>query len=145
MSSSFLTFVINHKFSSECTRYPFNWKTPFGYLLAFLSQYIGIGVAVGGVYLQFFNLIVGSSWFFIFIAKEITKDLSTVNIHVTFLFHWQNVFMTSCKLIWRRNSKNKNARIQTLFILTQIQWDHSKFTDSFWNSIKFSNIHSLCI
>lgn len=56
---------------------PFDWRTPHGYLPAYLSQCVGGASAVLGV--QFLNFVFGSCWLFIFIAEDITKDLAAFN------------------------------------------------------------------
>lgn len=66
-------------FSFHCTRLPFDWKTPYGYLPVFISQSIGPGVAASAD-VQFLCLIFGSCWLFIFIAEDIAKDLIAFNI-----------------------------------------------------------------
>lgn len=66
--------------SSLC-RWPFDCKTPLGYLVAWLSEFAGIW-AIGGTVGTFFNLILGSCWVFIVMAEDIRKDLTTFNTDV---------------------------------------------------------------
>ena len=57
---------------------PFNWKTPFGYLVAWCGQAAGWSVVIT-VAIPHFTFCFGSSLIFIFIAKDITKDLVDFN------------------------------------------------------------------
>lgn len=59
-------------------RLPFDWHTPFGYLVAFFCQYIGSACIMTG-YIQFFSLLFGSFWLFIVIADDMTNELATLN------------------------------------------------------------------
>lgn len=59
-------------------RFPFDWKTPLGYSIAFLSQAAG-SLTILVAYIQLVNLIVGSCWIFIVIAGDITKDATAFN------------------------------------------------------------------
>lgn len=59
-------------------RYPFDWKTPAGYLVAFLAQAFGI-LCGASAFMQFLNLFFGSCWLFTFIAEDITKDSAAFN------------------------------------------------------------------
>lgn len=60
-------------------RYPFDWKSPAGYLVAWLSQFAG-GASVASIYTQFLNIFIGSCWFFTFTAEDITQDVVAFNI-----------------------------------------------------------------
>lgn len=62
-------------------RFPFDWKTPFGYLVAFALQSSGC-ICISWVYAQFTSFLFGSCWFFIFVAKDITTDFDTFNADV---------------------------------------------------------------
>lgn len=68
-------------FSSILIRYPFDWKTPFGYFVASLSQLAGI-LCLSCLYSHFFNCIFGSVWLFICIAKDVKMDLIAFNVAV---------------------------------------------------------------
>lgn len=74
---------INRKKKIICSfierRYPFDWKTPYGYLVAWLLQCVG-STTNGMIYVHFLYLVFGSSWFFIFIADDITMDMAAFNI-----------------------------------------------------------------
>lgn len=65
-------------FDFHCNRFPFEWRTPFGYFVALLGQGAGSLFAAASV-LQFLNLLFGSCWPFILIAVDITKDLEAFN------------------------------------------------------------------
>lgn len=58
---------------------PFDWTTPFGYLVAWLAQCAGI-TPVASIFGQFFNLLIGSCWLLISIAEDITQDVIAFNI-----------------------------------------------------------------
>lgn len=62
-------------------RYPFDWKTPVGYLVAWLAQHVSV-LSMGFVNIQFPNLVIGSCWFFMFVAKDIADDVSAFNLVV---------------------------------------------------------------
>lgn len=64
---------------------PFDWKTPYGFFPAYLAQCVGVAANLMP-FVQFFNFIFGSCWLFIFIAEDITKDLSAFNIITTTTF-----------------------------------------------------------
>lgn len=66
-------------FWNNSIRFPFAWKNPFGYMVAFLAQCEGC-IALATVYLHFVNLIFGSCWLFIIMAKDITKDIAAFNV-----------------------------------------------------------------
>lgn len=61
-------------------RWPFEWKAPLGYFVAWLVQSAGLTVAIL-LSIIFFNLIFGSSWLFIFMAEDITNDLTVFNAY----------------------------------------------------------------
>lgn len=84
-------------------RYPFDWKTPHTYLIAYIPQCMGNvrifhishfheifvdynhlriynQVFIGVVFAQFLNLTFGSCWLFMFIADDLGKDLTDFNI-----------------------------------------------------------------
>lgn len=60
------------------TRYPFNWKSPFGYLVASFCQYIGV-ITTANMLAHNLNLFIGSCWLFKFIANDIKNDLTAFN------------------------------------------------------------------
>lgn len=62
-------------------RFPFDWKTPCGYLVAWFTQCAGCIVGVN-IDIQFLNLVFGSCWLFIFIAEDITQDVIEFNLFV---------------------------------------------------------------
>lgn len=61
-----------------CRRWPFDWKTPFGYLMSWLIEFTGT-IIVGMIAIPCFNMIVGSCWLLIVIAKDITNDVTLFN------------------------------------------------------------------
>lgn len=70
-----------HLISFNC-RWPFDWKTPLGYLIAWLIQ--SVACAIGAITTTvFFYLIFGSCWLFIYIAEDTTKDLAAFNSDIT--------------------------------------------------------------
>lgn len=60
------------------SRLPFNWKTPFGYLIAF-SLEIASAYTMLFIALTALCLVVGSCWIFIGIVDDITNDLDRLN------------------------------------------------------------------
>lgn len=58
--------------------YPFDWKTPVGYLVAWFSQFTAFCAAFS-ISIPNISFFFGSCWLFIFVADDITKDLSTFN------------------------------------------------------------------
>lgn len=69
---------------------PFDWKTPFGYLVAWFGEYAGF-VAVLMTATPCFNVILGSSWLFIVVAYDITNDVAAFNRSVKILKHGINI------------------------------------------------------
>lgn len=68
-------------FSFVCAlfkRCPFDWRTPFRYVVVWMAQCVGAGsLIVGSV--PCLNIVFGSTWLFIVIATDITNDLITFN------------------------------------------------------------------
>lgn len=60
------------------TRLPFDWRSPLGYPVAWLSQFVGgcVGYAIA---IPFLSLFFDSCWLFIFVAEDITHDLTAFN------------------------------------------------------------------
>lgn len=59
-------------------RWPFDWRTPFGYFLAWLSQSTGVAAVTLAV-IPFYCILFGSCWLFIVIARDITADVAAFN------------------------------------------------------------------
>lgn len=59
-------------------RYPFDWKSPPGYLVAWLAQFAG-GAISGCIYGQFLSVFIASCWLFTFVAEDITQDVTAFN------------------------------------------------------------------
>lgn len=85
-------------------KWPFDWKTPFGYLVAWMGQCTG-GLCVSSIYIQFSNLLIGSCWLFICIAEYIARDVADFNSiddtvspkhqhRIKIAENWQNNFVT---------------------------------------------------
>lgn len=72
------TFVI---FVVDLGRYPFDWKTPFGYSVAIFSQCFGVTIGILN-YVQFLNFVYESCWIFITIARDLIKELVAFNTDV---------------------------------------------------------------
>lgn len=62
-------------------RMPFDWRTPYGYLPAWLVQSL-VASAESILIAQFLNFDIGNCWLFIFIAEDITNDLATFNTFI---------------------------------------------------------------
>lgn len=60
-------------------RFPFNWRTPLRYLVAWLAQSAGLSV-LASIIIHFLNLVFGSCWLFIFIVEDVTQDVVAFNI-----------------------------------------------------------------
>lgn len=69
---------LNSYFLINCIRWPFDWRTPLGYLVAYPAQCVG-NIYIAYIYVDFLNLYFGSCWLFYFIAKDIVKDLVAFN------------------------------------------------------------------
>lgn len=65
-------------------RWPFDWRTPFGYLVALIGQCAAAGSMIT-VSFPFLNMIFGSCWIFIVIAGDITNDVAAFNDTVEIL------------------------------------------------------------
>lgn len=61
-----------------CKRWPFDWKTPFGYSLAWVAQSAGLASIMITVTL-IIGIIFGSCWLFVAIAEDITNDMTAFN------------------------------------------------------------------
>lgn len=83
-------------FKSHClmTRWPFNWKTPIGYLVAWFCDSFGL-FALGLAFMPYFTYLTGSCWFFIFIADEIKTDMIAFNTEVVIVENAINPKKTS--------------------------------------------------
>lgn len=57
-----------------CRRLPFDWRTPHGFILAFLYEVITDTVA-SLTYVPLISFFVGSCWLFIAFVRDITDDL----------------------------------------------------------------------
>lgn len=57
---------------------PFEWKAPFGYLVAWFAQ-LAATVAIANFGIGFFNIVFASSWLFIVIAEDLTSDMNAFN------------------------------------------------------------------
>lgn len=64
-----------------CSRYPFDWKTPTGYLTAFVVQFFGV-ITISRILLEIRIIIFITCWLFIFIAEDITEELDAFIIAV---------------------------------------------------------------
>lgn len=58
---------------------PFDWKTPNGYFVAWLSEITGC-FATCAVEIPFNSLIFASSWLFIAINDDLTRELVAFNV-----------------------------------------------------------------
>lgn len=65
-------------------RWPFDWKTPLGYLVAWSGEFAGFEAGVI-IAVPCFNIIFGSSWLFIIIADDITNGVAAFNNSVKIL------------------------------------------------------------
>lgn len=61
-----------------CKRLPFDWRTPLGYLVAWVTQCVE-GASIVTTDVLFLGIVFGSSWLFIVIAKDITNYLDVFN------------------------------------------------------------------
>lgn len=63
--------------NSRLQRMPFSWKTPSGYMIAFLDELVSdiVGTAT---YVPLISFIVGSCWLLITFIKDISSDLSSI-------------------------------------------------------------------
>lgn len=65
-----------------CSRLmPLDWRTPFGYLMAWIAQFAGLLVVVLAT-ISLYSLIFASCWLFVTIADDITQELVAFNIDV---------------------------------------------------------------
>lgn len=60
------------------TRLPFNWKTPFGFLIAILDQAVAAYFTLLST-ASSLCILVGMSWFFIAFIEDIANDLFVLN------------------------------------------------------------------
>lgn len=64
------------------TRWPFDWRSPAGYIVAWICGNFGLASVIFG-FVPFSNYLLGSCWLFIFIADDIAEDLNEFNIVVS--------------------------------------------------------------
>lgn len=62
------------------SRSPINWKTPIGYISLLLIQFVGVFTAAL-VALPNVTFLIGSTWLFNCIAKDVTNDLAGLNVN----------------------------------------------------------------
>lgn len=62
----------------DFSRLPFDWKTPFGYSLAWFAQAVAAHSTVLHLNLVV-SFLIGSCYFVISILKDIAKDFATLN------------------------------------------------------------------
>lgn len=85
---------LNFLFFFHCTaRYPFDWKTPRGFLMAWLSQCAG-AFSLVIAYTQSTNFVFGSCWLFICIIEDIAQDVFAFNSFATTTSHKNRVELT---------------------------------------------------
>lgn len=80
----FICIFINwfHLFCSFSRLFPFDWKTPLGYFMAWLSEVIGCYAACVAI-IPVLSLIFALSWLFVTIANhDLIQDLVAFNIDV---------------------------------------------------------------
>lgn len=63
---------------NQLRRFLFNWETPVGYLLGWLTLCAGCAAGAVPTFI-FLSLVFGSCWLFIFIAEDITQDVAAFN------------------------------------------------------------------
>lgn len=76
-----VAFALNVFLFLLMERWPFEWKSPMGYLVAWLCESAGITIVITSI-VPFFSYLFGSCWLFLFVADDITKDLTAFNIDV---------------------------------------------------------------
>lgn len=62
--------------------FPFDWKTPLGYLVAWIGEFV-FTVAITKITVPFYAIIAESCWLFSLIAEDISADLATFNLLIT--------------------------------------------------------------
>lgn len=65
-------------FNFEFRRYPFEWKTPQGYFIAFSLQY-SLVLCTAHIGICNTGFITGSCWMLISLAKDIKEDIHMIN------------------------------------------------------------------
>lgn len=65
-------------------RWPFDWKAPIGYLVAWSCGFVGIA-PIAFAFAPFFTYLLGSCCLFYSIADDITKDLAAFNIDLSLI------------------------------------------------------------
>ena len=81
-------------------RFPFDWKTLFGYFFAWLTQCVGIAATVTAC-ISFFNCVFASCWLFMVIIEDITNDMAAFNNSIETLNdgHRADLMDHFCKII----------------------------------------------
>lgn len=68
---------LNEIFVTQTVRYPFDWRTPVGYLFAWIAQCMAVFGVMNTV--PIFNMIFGSSWLFYVMTGDIINDVAAFN------------------------------------------------------------------
>lgn len=90
--------LTNSSVISIFSRLPFNWHTPFGYLIALFAQFPAV-FAVLFCASTIFCFVVASSWLFITIIQDITNNLAELKCTEAFNSRNQSIKMQFCDII----------------------------------------------
>lgn len=81
-----------------CKRMPFDWHTPFGYFMTYLTEF-GASVATFLCVASIICFLIGSCWLFIHFAKDIADDLSILNAGEISSNNYKEVMDGFCNII----------------------------------------------
>lgn len=119
-------------------RLPFNWKTPIGYMIALASEWAIIHSAI--LTAAIFVFFVGSAWLIICLIKDITNDLSELNITGTSLHSRRELRERFCYIIqFYSDAKQLSVALKTFDYANNINIYNIRTNHflSSWNSIYF--------
>lgn len=128
-------------------RWPFDWKTPSGYLVAWLAQFAG-SISITITAIAFFNIVLGSCWLFIVFSKDITNDVAAFNVKISKADDQAKLMEQFCNLIQIYSDAKRWATILTCEHAPQTYF---YFLSGWWTNLtKYGNIqcwhsfHGIC-
>lgn len=91
---------------SKTQRVPFNWKTPFGYLMV-LAFYIIGNFCTTLSSLSTICLLIGSCWLFNAFARDVTNDLALLKVNHFKHRHGREFYKRFCNIVHRYSDLKK--------------------------------------
>lgn len=130
-------------FISLLFRLPFDWKTPFGYLIALLAEFATVHSS-SFLFSPVASFFIGSAWLLICFIQDITSDLADLNVITTSIQSLTEMKKRLCYIVgFYSDKKQLNANPMNLFLT--IEFNLFAFTDWSMSSAKSMNLlYFLC-